>query len=194
MKWFELHQVPCHSKCSVVLSVPKNKAIKIIQWLKAFGALIMKTFEDIVQFKQNWIHFFSYRAGRVVEDAKSTPRNRILDYLDGAKNSVRLLFIDFSLLSVLSIITFQLMNLPVTTCVFALFCFGFFVFLTDRSQKVKLCNLLCNAIFCAFVLYVNPQNMTQIFFLFSIRRADDSHQCIAAQWWTIKLVFDELSD
>lgn len=81
-----------------------------------------------MQFKQNWIHFFSYRAGRVVEDAKSTPRNRVLDYLDGAKNSVRLLFIDFSLLSVLSIITFQLMNLPVTTCVFALFCFGFFVF------------------------------------------------------------------
>lgn len=137
MKWFELHQVPCHSKCSVVLSVPKNKAIKIIQWLKAFGALIMKTFEDIVQFKQNWIHFFSYRAGRVVEDAKSTPRNRILDYLDGAKNSVRLLFIDFSLLSVLSIITFQLMNLPVTICVFALFCFGFFVFFNWQVSKGK---------------------------------------------------------
>lgn len=61
-----------------------------------------------------------------------------------------------------------------------LLCFvlGFLFFLTDRSQKVKLCNLLCNVIFCAFVLYVNPQNMTQIFFLFSIRRADDSHQCI----------------
>lgn len=104
-KSLQLHQVPHLWKESAIVPVPKTKVPKSLDDFRpvALTSLIMKAFEKII--KQEILAItqsqldplqFAYRAGRGVEDATGSLLNTVFNHLEGPKQFVRLLFIDFS--------------------------------------------------------------------------------------------------
>ena len=90
-------------------------------------------------------HQFAYRKGRCTDDAILTYVNTVIEHLEKSNAYVRTLFIDFS--SALNTIKPDIfIKLLIDIGVSSSLCSFITDFLTDRKQRVRLCNILSGII------------------------------------------------
>lgn len=172
----QVHRVPRLWKDSIIIPVPKSKCTKALNDFRpvALTSLLMKSFERIVKDDlMNTVQAnldplqFAYRPGRGVDDAIITLLNLIMSHLEGVKNFVRLLFIDFtSAFNCIQphILAERLLNYNIDRGLI----YWLLDFLTARSQRVRVNGVLSDVLHSStgspqgcvlssllFVLYTN---------------------------------------
>lgn len=142
-----LCKVPACFKSAVIIPVPKKSNVSCLNDYRpvALTSVIMKVFERLVA---NYLsatsldpHQFAYRDNRSVEDAVSLCTHNILQHLEGPATYARVLFIDFSS-AFNNIIPKRLFDKLLGLGVKESICKWILDFLTDRSQVVRVNNLL----------------------------------------------------